>query len=111
MLVEVIVPLPLDMAFTYEGADDLRVGECVVVPLGKTKVMTGVVRRIDVQAPEGIEVKQIRERLNIRYDEQQIALWEFVAAYYCAPIGEVYRAAVPAWMISRDGDRIHINRR
>jgi len=104
MLVDVIVPLPIEATFTYEAEENVRVGDCVVVPFGKNKVMTGVVRRVGVERPDVKEIKSVREVLGVRYKEEQIGLWEFVASYYCAPIGEVYRAAVPAWMISRDGE-------
>jgi len=104
MLVDVIVPLPVEATFTYEAEDDVRVGESVVVPFGKSKTMTGVVRRVGVERPDVKEVKRIIERLGVRFREEQVRLWEFVANYYCAPLGEVYKAAVPAWMVSRDGE-------
>ena len=52
MLVDVILPLPLEATYTYEAADDVRVGDSVVVPFGKSKVMTGVVRRVGVERPD-----------------------------------------------------------
>lgn len=103
MFVDVILPLPLEATYTYEADDDVMVGESVVVPLGKSKVMTGVVRRIGVERPDVKEMKCVKARLNVTYGEEQVRLWEFVSSYYCAPLGEVYRAAVPAWMISNDG--------
>lgn len=103
MLVDVIVPLPIEATFTYEAEEDVKMGHCVVVPFGKSKAMTGVVRRVGVERPNVREIKGVRETLDVRYKEEQVRLWEFVASYYCAPLGEVYRAAVPAWMISKDG--------
>lgn len=103
MLVDVVVPLPIEATFTYEAADNVRVGDSVVVPFGKNKVMTGVVRRVCVERPDVQVIKRVHEVLGVRYREEQVKLWEFVARYYCAPLGEVYRAAVPAWMISKDG--------
>lgn len=103
MFVDVILPLPLGITYTYEANENVRVGDSVIVPLGKSKVMTGVVCRTNVERPDVQEIKSIREVLDIKYREEQVQLWKFVSDYYCAPLGEVYRAAVPAWMISKDG--------
>lgn len=103
MLVDVIVPLPIEATFTYEAGEDVSVGDSVVVPFGKNKVMTGVVRRVCVERPDVQVIKSVHEVLDVRYREEQVKLWEFVANYYCAPLGEVYRTAVPAWMVSKDG--------
>ncbi|WP_373799743.1 hypothetical protein, partial [Bacteroides heparinolyticus] len=48
--VDVILPLPLHGCFTYslpeEWADDVRTGCRVVVPFGRKKYYTGIVRNV-----------------------------------------------------------------
>lgn len=99
---EVILPLPLNSAFTYavpeELATVLRPGHRVIVPFGKKKFYTGIISRTDCRAPEGFEVKEITRCLDadpiIRRPQMQ--LWEWVAEYYLCSVGEVMRAALPA---------------
>lgn len=70
----------------------------VLVPLG-TKQMVGIVLREHVDPiPETIRLRDVIMAL----DEQpavspaQLALWQWIAAYYMCPIGDVMAAALPA---------------
>ena len=99
--VEVILPLPLEGVFTYIVppmlAERLLPGMRVLVPLGRSKRYTGVAVRMHEEAP-GFDCKEIESVL----DEQpvllpeQLKLWEWVADYYLSPLGDVYKAALPA---------------
>lgn len=99
---EIILPLPLDSAFTYaipaEMESNVRMGHRVIVPFGRKKYYTGIVRSLTNQAPEGFEVKEIAVSLDndpiVRYP--QLKLWEWVAEYYMCAVGDVYKAAVPS---------------
>jgi len=57
--------------------------------------------------PEGCQVKDIAEVLD---DEpillpSQLQLWQWIADYYMSPIGDVYKAALPAGLKAEDGYR------
>ena len=101
MYVDVILPLPLEGLFTYSVPGNLQdavvPGIRVKVPLGKSKTYTAVVMEVHERKPE-FGTKDILEV----YDPQpmvrpeQLKLWQWMADYYMAPLGEVYNAALPA---------------
>lgn len=99
---EIILPLPLDTTFTYSIPEDMessvKVGYRVIVPFGRKKYYTGIVRTLTNQAPEGFEIKDIAVVLDgypiVRHP--QLKLWEWVAEYYMCATGDVYKAAVPS---------------
>lgn len=99
---EIILPLPLDSTFTYaipaEMESVVKVGYRVIVPFGRKKYYTGIVRSLTTQAPEGFEIKDIAVVLDgypiVRHP--QLKLWEWVAEYYMCAVGDVYKAAVPS---------------
>lgn len=99
---EVILPLPLDSTFTYaipsDIGDHVKVGHRVIVPFGRKKYYTGIVRNLTNIAPQGFEVKELAAVLDndpvVRHP--QLKLWEWVADYYMCAIGDVYKAAVPS---------------
>lgn len=93
---DVALPVPLDRAFTYalEGGVP-AVGARVLVPFRNEK-LAGIVVRVHDDPPEA----EARPVLNILDDEsilspQLLALAEWIALYYIAPIGEVLRAMLP----------------
>ena len=63
--VDVILPLPLNSCFTYalpeEMAGQVQLGCRVVVPFGKKKFYTGIVRNLHCLKPEGYEVKDVAD--------------------------------------------------
>lgn len=99
---EIILPLPLDSTFTYaipaEMESVVKVGYRVIVPFGRKKYYTGIVRSLTTQAPGGFEIKDIAVVLDgypiVRHP--QLKLWEWVAEYYMCAVGDVYKAAVPS---------------
>lgn len=106
MFAEVAVPLPIYRCFTYRVPCGMEVvhGQSVVVPFGKTKTLTGVVVGMSEQVDDESRVKDIIQPLELVFSERQVELWKFVADYYCAPLGEVYKCAVPSLLISKDGE-------
>jgi primosomal protein N' (replication factor Y) len=96
---DVSLPVPVDQVFTYSLPETLQhrvqVGSRVFVPFG-TRKLTGVVLALSDEPPEG----QLRDVLRL-IDEQpvldceMIALARWIAAYYCAPLGEVLRTMTP----------------
>ena len=109
--VDVILPVPLDGTFTYslppQWHDTLQVGSRVLVPFGRSKQYVGIAARLHDTQPEGYQVKDILQVI----DQQpillprQLKLWEWIADYYMSPIGEVYKAALPAGLKAEEGYR------
>lgn len=107
---DIILPLPIEGTFTYSIPTDLedkvRFGMRVSVPLGKTKHYVGVVARVHGDKPE-FECKPLTA---VPDDapvllEQQYRLWQWIADYYMAPVGDVYKAAMPAGLKEEEGYR------
>lgn len=99
--VDVIVPLPLEGTFTYsvphDLADRVRFGVRVAVTFGASKVHTAIVVRAHQDKP-AFNVKDIVDVIDDQpmLLEQQYKLWQWLSAYYMAPLGDVYNAALPA---------------
>lgn len=100
--IDVILPIPLQRLFTYSiteaEAQFLQQGMRVAVPFGKSKVYTALVFKIHQQAPEVYEAKEIQQILDEEpiVTKQQLQHWEWIASYYMASLGEVFRSAVPS---------------
>lgn len=99
---EVIVPLPLGTTFTYIVPDNFRerVGlwSRVVVPFGARKLYTAIVVNLTDEFNGSYELKEIVwvPDSGPILRRPQLQLWEWIADYYMCPIGDVYKAAVPA---------------
>ena len=104
---DIILPIAFD-SFTYLVPPNMEgrvVRGCrVVVPLGKNKIYTGVVLRVHDQQPQGVEMKSIIELLDETpvINEQQFALWQWIAHYYICPLGDVMKCALPGAMKPQD---------
>ena len=104
---DIILPVPLPGTFTYavpEGMD-IKVGIRVLVNFGRSKMYLGIVARLHNQQPTGYEVKPIMQQVDTEpvVTERQLALWNWIADYYMSPIGEVYKAALPAGLKAEEG--------
>lgn len=102
LFASVILPLALPQNYTYEVPQGMQAalmpGMRVVVPLGKRKLYTGIVKEITAQQPKDFEPKPI---LEIEGDEPivtpaQLELWNWISRYYMCSEGEVMMAALPA---------------
>ena len=107
--VDVILPVPLYGTFTYavpEGMD-IGVGCRVLVSFGRNKTYLGIAARLHDQQPQGYEVKPVMQVVDAEaiVTERQLKLWQWIADYYLSPIGEVYKAALPAGLKAEDGYR------
>jgi primosomal protein N' (replication factor Y) len=95
---DVVLPVPLDRAFTYElGSLAAVVGARVIVPFGGQRLM-GVVVKLHGDAPgDGVEVKRVQAVLDeaALLPDALMELGKWIAAYYCAPLGEVLRGMMP----------------
>lgn len=102
MFADVILPLPLANSFTYAVPSEMRgtldIGFRVIVPFGKSKHYTAIVKKIHNNRPEGVDVKEIHSLLDSHpiVNQNQLDLWEWISFYYICPLGDVYKAALPA---------------
>lgn len=100
--VDVILPLPLPRCFTYslpeEWAEEVQTGCRVVVPFGRKKYYTAIVRSVHQQAPTDYEVKEASALLDAHpiLLSKQFEFWEWLADYYLCTQGDVYKAALPS---------------
>jgi primosomal protein N' (replication factor Y) len=94
---DVAVPVPLDMVFTYRVPADAApvVGGRVLVPFRQQR-MTGIVVELHDRKPS-VAAKTILTALDATpvLDEQLLQLGRWIADYYLAPIGEVFRTMLP----------------
>ena len=100
---KVIVPRPLDEAFTYTVPEHLQnsvgVGFRVVVPFGKKRYVTGIIESLSPVRPADVATfKDISEVLDTAPTvvHPQLKFWRWIADYYMCPIGDVMKAALPA---------------
>ena len=106
---DIILPLPLSGYFTYAVPavmqNSMVSGMRVLVPFGRNKFYVGIVARLHEQKPEGYAVKDIAQVIDQTpvLLESQFRLWKWIADYYMSPIGEVYKAALPAGLKAEDG--------
>jgi primosomal protein N' (replication factor Y) (superfamily II helicase) len=94
---DVALPVPLDMVFTYRvPADDTPVvGGRVLVPFRQQR-LTGVVVDLHDRKPS-VKIKQLFSVLDSApvFDDQLLRLGRWIADYYLAPLGEVFRTMLP----------------
>ena len=98
---DVILPLPLQGAFTYalppEMAATVQVGCRVIVPFGSRKFYTAIVVRLHDEPPS-CATKPISEVLDASpiVLAEQMRLWQWIADYYLCSVGDVFKAALPS---------------
>ena len=94
---DVAVPVPLDMVFTYRVPADATpvVGGRVLVPFRQQR-MTGIVVELHDRKPS-VTTKTILTVLDTTpvLDAQLLQLGRWIADYYLAPLGEVFRTMLP----------------
>ena len=106
---DIILPLPLEGFFTYsvpgEMGEKVKEGMRVLVPLGKSRHYVGIVFRVHTDKPEGYDVRDISGLMDASpaVFPQQLRLWQWISEYYMSPIGDVYKAAMPAAMKTEEG--------
>ena len=94
---DVALPVPLDMAFTYRIPPEFTpvVGGRVLVPFRQQR-MTGIVVELHDRRPS-VVTKKIIHVLDPEpvLDAQLLRLGRWIADYYLAPLGEVFRTMLP----------------
>ena len=104
---DVSLPVPLDQPFTYSLPDTLRhrvhPGSRILAPFG-TRKLTGVILRCHDDRPE-VATRDALRLIDSEpvLDAELLALGRWIAAYYCAPLGEVLRGMLPLASEIRQG--------
>ena len=99
---DVALAVPLDMAFTYAIPPGMEpvVGGRVLVPFRQQR-LSGVVVELHDRPPQvnasAVKIKKVIEALDLSpvLDEQLLKLGKWIADYYLAPVGEVFRTMLP----------------
>lgn len=103
-IAEVILPLPVKSNYDYRVPPSLgekvQVGCRVIVHFGKSKLYTGVVKRLHFSEEYEYysKLKEIDDAPDDRpvLQAKQLELFEWIAFYYFCTEGEVLKAALPA---------------
>ncbi len=97
-IIDVVVPLPLDTAYTYFFPSTLgpvQIGMRVLVPFGR-RTLTAYVIGFN-KHPTG-ELKEVLSLLDPEplFTKEELEFFRWGAGYYLHPLGEVIKAALPA---------------
>ena len=94
---DVALAVPLDMAFTYAIPPGMEpvVGGRVLVPFRQQR-LSGIVVEVHDRPPQ-VKTKKVIEALDLSpvLDEHLLKLGKWIADYYLAPVGEVFRTMLP----------------
>ncbi len=96
----VALAVPLRTTFTYAVPEPFRAqvqaGSRVLVPFRK-KAMIGVVVEMTAKVPPGTKIHEIQKVLDLlpALTPKLLELGQWIANYYLAPVGEVFRAMLP----------------
>lgn len=84
----------------------VRMGVRVLVPLGRSKTYTAMAVRLHSEKPE-FETRPIIQVIDAEpvLIEQQLHLWQWISTYYMSPIGDVFKAALPAGLKAEENYR------
>ena len=99
---DIIIPVSLPNLFTYfipeELEESIFIGCRVIVPFGKNKLYTGIVKKIHHLPPKEYQAKGIEHVLDNHpiVLQNQLKLWDWIADYYMANIGDVMQMALPS---------------
>src|SRR5882724_6441750 len=106
-LCNVALAVPLRTTFTYKVperlAAEIQPGARVIVPFRK-KSLVGVVTEWVEQGPPGTKLRDVQRTIDVlpALTPKLLELGQWIASYYVAPIGEVYRAMLPPLTEVRD---------
>lgn len=94
---QVLLPLALDLSFTYISEEEIECGDVVHVEFGKKKIW-GVVTAVSLEAPKNFseaKIKPILEKNSrVKLSKNQLKFIETIATYNLASRGLVLRAFI-----------------
>jgi primosomal protein N' (replication factor Y) len=104
--VEIAVPLPVQQLYAYRLPEvsraDAAVGKRALVPFGKRRLTGYIVagsHKVDPRATK--EILALLDETPV-FTAEQLDLFQWVARYYMAPLGEVIATALPAGLDLHD---------
>ncbi|MDT8308985.1 MAG: primosomal protein N' [Bacteroidales bacterium] len=112
LFAEILLPLHIPGCLTYRVpvvlAGQMGVGKRVVVPLGKKKKYTGIVKRLHTIPPQVPTIKYVEAIVDEKplVTEKELQLWEWIAEYYLCFQGDVMQAALPSVLKLQSETRI-----
>jgi primosomal protein N' (replication factor Y) (superfamily II helicase) len=111
-LVDVAVMAPIPRPLTYRVPDsiDVRAGQRVAVPLGSRKAQ-GIVLEPRLKVAAGIEPRDILAAIDPEpvLSPELLTLGLWIAEYYVAPVGEVFRGMLPLLRETRRTVRLELS--
>jgi len=114
---QVILPLAVEGFYTYLVPEAMQKsvvpGSRVLVPFGKKKIYSAIVRSLQQDSHLDFQAKEILDLLDESplASAQQLALWDWIAAYYMCTPGEVMRAALPSGLRPESESKVRYNQR
>ena len=98
-IVRVALDVPLDERFDFLAPEgpELAIGSLVIVPFGRTRKVGVVVERASESAVPLARLRAVESRVGDvpPFEAADLELFEFCAAYYQRPLGEVIAASLP----------------
>ncbi|RYF72035.1 MAG: primosomal protein N', partial [Cytophagaceae bacterium] len=115
LFVDLVLPIPVPRLFTYRVKRDMaaliKIGARVIVPFGKSRVITAVVASLHNHPPQNYQARYVLELL----DEYplvtgyQLQLFAWMAEYYMCCIGEVMNVALPSGLKITSQSKVQYN--
>lgn len=115
LFVDLVLPIPVPRLFTYRVKRDMaaliKIGARVIVPFGKSRVITAVVASLHNHPPQNYQARYVLELL----DEYplvtgyQLQLFSWMAEYYMCCVGEVMNVALPSGLKITSQSKVQYN--
>lgn len=102
VFVDVLLPFAIEKPFTYRVPEAIKEavqpGKRVSIQFGRKKLYAGLIWQVHNDPPKAYAAKYVLELLDNEpvINKNQFQFWEWMAGYYCAPLGSVMDAALPA---------------
>ncbi|HTA63483.1 MAG TPA: primosomal protein N', partial [Bacteroidia bacterium] len=102
LFADVLLPLAVPNLYTYripyELNDAAMQGVRALVPFGKNKFYTALIKNVHENPPQGYQAKYVEDILDPQpiVNETQFTFWNWMSAYYLCNTGEVMNAALPS---------------
>lgn len=115
LFVDLILPLPVDGAFTYrvpfEWNEWVQPGIRVVVQFGQRKVYAAIILEVHDRIPSNYVPKYLLAILDSEpiIFHKQLEFWKWISSYYMSTLGEVMNAALPSAFKLSSESRLILN--
>ena len=116
IFIDVILPLAVPNLYTYRVPFELnefvRIGQRVVIPFGRSKLYTAIVKKVHYTPPKYATkyIEFILDEYPI-VTETQLKLWDWISEHYMCHIGEVMLAALPSSLKLASETKVLLNDR